>query len=220
MTASKLRSVVSAAEMARLAGVDPKTFRAALRRENLDWHTHNGSWTVVDGSPEHADLERVLGYLANGRSLHAPAPSNRGQRQFRSNSDEAWVIGLCDDILGTQAMRQHRFPFLLGDEGPSGRMASLPVDAYYPALKLVVEYHERQHTEKVGFFDKRMTVSGVHRGEQRRRYDELRRTVLPLHGYRLQIFDYTEFSHDRAGRLMRQSGDREIVRLGLLHSSA
>ena len=202
--------------MARLAGVDPKTFRAALRRENFVWHSHNGSWTVLAGSQEHEDLERVLGNLTNAHSQLVPAPSDPVQRQARSDSDEAWVIGLCDDILGMQAMRQHRFPFLLGDPGPSGRRASLPVDAYYPALKLVVEYHERQHTEKVGFFDKRMTVSGMHRGEQRRRYDELRRTLLHAHGYRLQIFAYTDFPHNRAGRLMRHVGDPEIVRSGLL----
>lgn len=193
MMSGKVRSVVSAAEMARLAGVDPKTFRAALRRENLDWHTHNGSWTVTAGSPQHANLRRVLGYVTNGPSPLAAPPSSPVQRQARSDSDEAWVIGLCDDVLGMRAIRQHRFPFLLGDPGPSGRRASLPVDAYYPALKLVVEYHERQHTEKVGFFDKRMTISGMHRGDQRRRYDELRRTLLPAHGYRLQIFDYSEY---------------------------
>lgn len=56
-----------------------------------------------------------------------------------------------------------------------------------------------------------ITVSGVPRGEQRRRYDDYRRTLLPKHGYGLVIFDYAEFDHTSGGRLVRNSRDREIV---------
>jgi hypothetical protein len=42
------------------------------------------------------------------------------------------------------SLRQHRFSFLTGAAG-----TALPVDAYYPALKLVIEYHEWQHTDAV-----------------------------------------------------------------------
>jgi hypothetical protein len=46
----------------------------------------------------------------------------------------------------------------------------LPVDAYFPERGIVVEYYD-QHEEAVTFFDKpdQLTVSGVHRGAQRRR---------------------------------------------------
>ncbi|MFG1277879.1 hypothetical protein [Xanthobacter autotrophicus] len=96
----------------------------------------------------------------------------------RSRSDEAYVIDLCDRILGLKAHRQWRFPFLLGDPGRSGRRARLPVDAYYPELGLVMEYHERQHDEPVPFFDRRITAAGIPRGEHRRIYDERWLTVL------------------------------------------
>jgi hypothetical protein len=33
----------------------------------------------------------------------------------------------------------------------------LPVDGFYPTLNLGVEYHERQHPERVGFFDDKPT---------------------------------------------------------------
>lgn len=127
-----------------------------------------------------------------------------------SQKDEAYVINLCDEVLGVPAQRQHRFDFLLGDAG-----TSLPVDAYYPKLNLVIEYRERQHTEAVGFFDKpgRMTVSGVHRGEQRRLYDERRREVLPAHGIKLEEFSYSDFAHAPNKRLTRdREKDLEIVR--------
>ena len=86
----------------------------------------------------------------------------------------------------------------------------LPVDAYYPEIRLVIEYHERQHTSSVPFLDKRKTVSGVGRGEQRRLYDERRRELLPKHGYKLIVFDYSEFPCTSTGRLLR---DREAGRI-------
>ena len=69
----------------------------------------------------------------------------------RKNSDEYYVIGLCNEVLGMEGQQQYRFPFLLGDNG-----TPLPVDAYYPTLNLVVEYYERQHTETVKFFDRKV----------------------------------------------------------------
>ena len=51
---------VSAVEMAKAAGIDPKRFRQALRDEEFDWHVHGASWTVNRHGPEHLDMERVL----------------------------------------------------------------------------------------------------------------------------------------------------------------
>lgn len=116
----------------------------------------------------------------------------------RSHSDESYIIDLCDEVLNQKALRQHRFDFLVGDSG-----SKLPVDAYYPELNLVVEFKERQHTEEVAFFDKRQTVSGVGRGEQRRRYDQRRRDVLPQHGIKLIELDYSFFEHSRGKKLTR-----------------
>jgi hypothetical protein len=87
----------------------------------------------------------------------------------------------------------------------------LPVDAYYPDLRLVIEYHERQHSKPVRFFNKRTTVSGVDRGEQRRIYDERRRDILPKHGIELVILDYSEFECSGRGRLLRTDRGREAA---------
>lgn len=202
----------SAVEMAQSRGIDPKRFRAALRRAGLTWHSHNGRWEVSIGSPEHADMVRVLATLLPNRAMplgpRAPATKALSVRQA---SDEAWIIDICDDELKRKGLRQHRFEFLLGDPGPSGRKVPLPVDAYYPDLSLVVEYHERQHTQRVGFFDDRITVSGISRGEQRSRYDNRRQTLLPQYGYHLLIFDYSEFDTTSAGRLKRTARDRRVV---------
>lgn len=121
----------------------------------------------------------------------------------RAHSDEAYVIDLCDHLLGMKALRQWRFSFLLGDPGRNGRCVRLPVDAFYPELGLVVEYHERQHGEPVPFFDRRITAAGISRGEQRRIYDERRRTVLPEQGMRLAVICCSDLAHNGARRLLR-----------------
>ena len=131
----------------------------------------------------------------------------------RKDSDEFYVIDLCDEVLGLTASRQHTFDFLRGD-GTPGR--KLPVDAYYPELNLVVEYRERQHTESVDFFDKKTTVSGVSRAEQRRIYDQRRRDILPKNGIRLVEISYSDLKHDRRKRLVRDRlNDLAVIRIML-----
>ena len=128
--------------------------------------------------------------------------------QKRSNSDESYIIDLCDEALGLVASRQHKFVFLTGDAG-----TKLPVDAYYKELALVIEYRERQHTEEVKFFDRRNTVSGVSRGEQRRIYDQRRRDVLPAHDITLIELNYSDFEYTSSKKLLRRrKEDLEVIR--------
>jgi hypothetical protein len=118
------------------------------------------------------------------------------------DSDENYVLNLCDEILNQKGLRQHRFDFLRGDSG-----TKLPVDIYYPSLNLVIEYRETQHTNSVKHFDKPdvMTVSGVHRGEQRKIYDQRRRDLLPKHGIKLIEIGYSDFEFDRGMRIVRKA---------------
>ncbi|WP_313545648.1 hypothetical protein [Leifsonia aquatica] len=76
------------------------------------------------------------------------------------------------------------------------------MDAYWEPLDLVVEFHERQHSQAVPHFDKLdvITVSGVPRGGpngQRRRYDLRRETLIPEHGLHLVIISITAFTVKR-----------------------
>lgn len=123
----------------------------------------------------------------------------------RDDSDEAYVVGLCNQVLGETALAQHKFDWLLGDPGTGGRRAGLPVDAYWPGHQLVVEYRELQHDRPVPHFDKpdRLTVSGVHRGEQRALYDARRDTEIPAHGLRLIVIRPADLDADGRGRLRR-----------------
>ena len=87
----------------------------------------------------------------------------------REGGDEAYVMDLCDSVLGETGIRQHRFDWLVGDPGKNGQRTKLPVDGYWPGAGIVVEYRERQHDQSTPHFDKVqvLTVSGVHRGLQR-----------------------------------------------------
>jgi hypothetical protein len=127
-------------------------------------------------------------------------------------SDESYVIGICDLVLDRTAQRQHRFHFLRGDPSKNGNCAKLPVDAYYPELSLVVEYWERQHTELTPIMDKRMTCSGCNRGEQRRRYDQRKKEVLREHEITLVVLGYEMFECNGQKRLRRNSvKDKAVI---------
>ena len=207
-----MRTLITAAEMARQVGIDPKAFRAALRATNLSWHREGARWEVITGSQEHHEMQNVLDELLQRQSPSRLQVSVLAKRPTTKRpKDESYVIDLCDAVLGQTARRGHRFDFLRGDVSRTGRRAALPVDAYYPDLKLVIEYHEQQHSTAAPFFDRRATPSGVSRGEQRKYYDDLRRKLLPQHGIELVVLDYREFSHDRRGRLLRVPEDRKVI---------
>lgn len=167
-----------------------------------------------------ADFLSVITIDDNTKSVHSQKQSlvipakkvdsaNVGKR---TNSDEHYVIDLCDEVLNQKALRQHRFDFLRGDSG-----TKLPVDAFYPQLKLVIEYREKQHTEAVAFFDKKQTVSGVVRGEQRKLYDQRRREVLPKKDIKLIEFDYSDFEHTRGKELLRnKESDLKVIKTRLV----
>lgn len=119
-------------------------------------------------------------------------------------------MDLCDQVLDRKASRQHTFDFLRGD-GTPGR--KLPIDGYYLDINLAIEYHEKQHTGAVSFWDDRTTVSGVPRSKQRALYDQRRGDVLMGMGIRLLEINYADFRQDSKKRLLRRTReDVEVLR--------
>jgi hypothetical protein len=126
--------------------------------------------------------------------------------------DEAYILDICDELLGERGERQKRFDFLRGLPSLTTRRCSmLPVDAYYPGKALVIEYHELEHTRSVKLWNK-MTACGLTRDQQRRRYDRRRAKVLPKNGIRLVVIDYKSLDPDRRGRVPRAAKTRNSVR--------
>lgn len=152
-----------------------------------------------------ADFHRVVNIIGVSKmEIQPPSVEKPTPKEIKSavkkniTNDETYIIDLCDEVLKLKAIRQHRFDFLRGHTG-----AKLPVDAYYPSVPLVIEFHEKQHTEEVGFFNKRITATGINRGEQRKQYDDLRRSEIPKHNIQLIIFDYSDFACNTSKRLLR-----------------
>jgi len=135
----------------------------------------------------------------------------------RAESDEYYVMDLCGEVLGSTGQRQCLFPWLLGDlSTKTGRRRQLPVDGYWSSENLVVEFQEKQHTEAVPIFDRRETVSGVPRGEQRRLYDERKANLIPENGLRLAVIHKSEFVVHRDRIVRERERDLEVVRQRLL----
>jgi len=144
---------------------------------------------------------------ASNNSSTLPKQSTpKSATSTRTESDENYILDLCDEVLNKKGIRQYRFDFLRGDTG-----VKLPIDIYYPELNLVIEYREYQHDNPVKHFDKPdiLTVSGVHRGEQRKSYDQRRRDVLPQNGIQLIEFSFTDFQFYNRHRIVR-SKERDL----------
>ncbi len=104
---------------------------------------------------------------------------------------ESYVVSLLERLLGP-CERGKRYPWARGDASPrSGRSATLPFDAVWEQRKLIVEIDEEQHREPTPLFDRRSTVSGVSRGEQRRIYDARKRAAAPAHGYYILALEWS-----------------------------
>ncbi len=191
---------VTPADSASRLGVDAKRVRAWLRVNRPA--PSSGRWDL-----DEVTLEELREDLSRGsQSLTRPRQRDR---------DEIYVVDLCDELFKVAASRQHRFDWLTGDPGKDGRRRSLPVDAYYESLHLVVEYREQQHDRPVAFFDKpdRLTVSGVHRGEQRESYDRRRDELIPQHGLRLWVVQPDDVAGNSRGRLARRDRERDLALL-------
>lgn len=126
--------------------------------------------------------------------------------------DEDYVIDLCEVLLAEPALRQHTFDWLRGDSNTSRPGRRLPVDAFWPGHQLVLEYREIQHYQPVAHFDKpdRLTVSGVHRGQQRALYDARRDELIPAQGLTLVIIMPSHLGANPRGRLHRRNRQHDL----------
>lgn len=127
---------------------------------------------------------------------------------------QCYVTELLEAILGLAEIEK-RFDWCRGDtRRDGGRGRTLPFDAVWESRKLIVEIDEKQHGGAVAIFDKpgQLTVSGVHRGEQRRRYDERKAALAASHGYRLVRVNVSMFGRSARRLLHKDAGDADLVR--------
>ncbi|TYB77286.1 hypothetical protein ES677_01320 [Bizionia gelidisalsuginis] len=132
----------------------------------------------------------------------------------RENSDEFYILDLCDELLKEKASRKHTFTFLLGDMHKKGKTRTkLPLAGFYESANLVIEFVEKknkteQHLDKLEV----MTVSGITRSEQIEKYNKRRRDVLQKKNINLIEIDYALFECDAKKNLSRNK-DKDITLL-------
>jgi len=156
--------------------------------------------------------ENVYWYLVREGKEYTPAevisPLTKKEKGILNieNSDEFYLVNLCDELLKQKASRKHTFDTLLGKLHKKGkRRTKLPLDAYYEDLKLVIE-----------FFEKKDTDESTEREAQRKFYDQRKKLVLEKKEIQLIDVNYALFDCNEEDRLVRnKENDCRILR-GLL----
>ena len=126
-----------------------------------------------------------------------------------ARDEQRYCLQLVQETLGGEPFKEEKtFDFLRGDPTPKRPEGTkLPVDGYFPGLKLAVEYREKQHRgQGPKLWDKRITATGVDRKTQREIYDRRREEVLPRRGIKLLIVHDNELSFNKEEdmRLLRE----------------
>jgi len=131
---------------------------------------------------------------------------SRTARKAHQKNDEAYIIDLCDSLLGTKAYRKKKFDFLVGDFHKDGESkTNIPVDAYYEDLSLAVLYHSNYApNEASNKKEAKLTVSGMNRADQRERYHKRKAAALPKHGIKVIDISYKNFPYDEDFKIERQ----------------
>jgi len=163
--------------------------------------------------------ENTYWYLVRTGASYVPkdpndsgVPKGQQRKAVKASSDENYVINLCDEILEQKASRQHKFGFLLGDMHKDDKTrTALPVDVYYRASNLVIEFLLKQDSE--GGTSKnanRKTISGVDRAEQRKIYALRKRKGLKAKDIPVIEIDYASFECDNNTKKLTRDKDKDM----------
>ena len=152
-------------------------------------------------------------FVRAGKSYIPKEPVNPITKKEQSilniqNSDEFYLVSLCDELLGQEASRKHTFDTLVGNLHKRGKeRTKLPLDAYYEDLKLVVE-----------FFRKNEVLEDLDDKEQARinqikHYDQLKKKAILKKDLRLMQINYASFECGEINKLIRNTEhDKQILR--------
>lgn len=148
--------------------------------------------------------ENVYWYFVREGETYKPkevisAISKKEQNKLNiQNSDEYYLVSLCDELLGERASRKHTFDTLVGNLHKRGKgRTKLPLDAYYKDLKLVLEFYEKPKDEAS------LDEVAKARMEQIVYYNDLKKKAILKKELALIIIKYDSFNCDEDGRLIR-----------------
>ncbi|MBL4746438.1 MAG: hypothetical protein JKY08_08720 [Flavobacteriaceae bacterium] len=128
------------------------------------------------------------------------------------NSDETFVLNLCDEILNQTAVRKFTFDFLLGDMHKNSKSRTkLPIDAYYKELKLAIEFegYFKEEVAKEGFLDST-------RASKIDIYKQRKKDYLEKKEIKLITINYKSFDCDENGAIDREATNIPLILNGKL----
>ncbi len=137
----------------------------------------------------------------------------------RANSDEKYLVDIINSLLGKKGTEKQTFDYLLGDLHQDGETRTeLPVDLYFWELKLAIEFvnHPKTREQLIPQKQKKMTVSGVTRAEQRVKYFDRKKKVLTKKGIDFVEIPLAGFTCNEELKLVRNAEDDERVLRGIL----
>jgi len=183
-----------------LRRLDQKSELDKIPSAHAERRTENTYWYLVREGKQYTPKEVI------------PEISKKEQNLLDiQNSDENYLINLCDELLGKEASRKHTFDTLVGNLHKRGKgRTKLPLDAYYKDLKLVIE-----------FFRQTSTVSELDEKEQARiaqikYYDELKKEAVLAKSMRYMKINFAQFECDENDKLIRNTENDKIVLKGVL----
>lgn len=162
--------------------------------------------------------ENTYWYFVQEGKTFEPKPTtyrvSEKPKFIKEESDEYYLIGLCNAYLESKASHQHTFEDLLGDLHKDGySRTALPIDAFYEDLNVAIELTEKNFPED-DVYDKpeKKTISGVNRAAQRKRYTKIKKDYLTKNEIQLIEIDYNLFTLDSRYRLVRDlEKDTKII---------
>jgi len=171
-----------------------KVFRKLDKEEQLD---------KIPAVHAERRSENVYWYLVRDGKEYAPAevisPLTKKEKGILNieNSDEFYLVNLCDELLKQKASRKHTFDTLVGKLHKKGKTRTkLPLDAYYEGLKLVIEFFEKKETEE-----------SPEREAQRKFYDQRKKDALEKKEIRLIEINYALFDCNEEDKLVRDKAN-------------
>ena len=135
----------------------------------------------------------------------------------KKDMDKSYILDLISLLLNDSYVMNKRFDTLLGDPGISGKRVRLPLDGYFEAYRLIVEYRDRLDCSSFPIIDEKMTISGVPRVLQRQIYDQRKEEWARQNGFHFLVLNCNEFELKKNGCLARNMADDLKVLSGRLY---
>jgi hypothetical protein len=183
-----------------LRKLDLKSELAKIPAVHVERRSDNIYWYLVRSGKKYAAKELI-----------SPITKKEQNLLTIQNSDEYYLVNLCDELLKQKASRKHTFDTLVGNLHKRGKgRTKLPLDAYYEDLKLVLE-----------FFEKNETTDELDEKEQARKaqikyYNELKKKAILNKKLRLIEINYALFECNDANKLVRNTENDTLVLKGVL----